>query len=235
MKRKNVFFILSAVVFTLTVALTILTYINVSSVFGTDVNEPTSEQIANAEHAVLWKQNTFYDEEIGKYIQIARVDDTEEYIAFVMDVNEDIIDYSAGSYYPVCYWKGDYHEGNLSEKEFLSNEYRAKTADETTVYIKDISSIEDEMSYYSFGEKSRGYRKGISIKERYEKCSCVRVYDISAYIGSVQSEAHKGILKKVGQMVGLVLAAGICVVGGGVSLLLLIFGIYTRKKMSKNH
>ncbi|MGN0341360.1 MAG: hypothetical protein ACI4DO_01060 [Roseburia sp.] len=112
----------------------------ISSAFDSNENELGQEQIVDAEHDVLWEMESYYDNNLGAYIQIAETNRADEYIAFTMD--------------------------------------------EDAAYIEDISEMEDDGLYYSYGDRSKGYLKGAYIKEKYTNCSEVRVYDISSYLGS---------------------------------------------------
>ncbi|MGN0341357.1 MAG: hypothetical protein ACI4DO_01035 [Roseburia sp.] len=183
-KKKNIFAtILFVVLFIITMG--IMGCNRISSTYDSDENEIEQEQIADAEHDVLWEMESYYDNDLGTYIQIAETNRADEYIAFTMDEEDaDVVEYGAGSYYPESYWKGVYTIEDLSQNAFLSHEYRADDTDENAAYIADISEMEDEGLYYSYGDRSKGYLKGSYIKENYENCREVRVYDISSYLGS---------------------------------------------------
>ncbi len=95
----------------------ILIFQSIYSDFGKTDKEPSADEIAGAEHHALWKRESYYDDKLGTYIQIASYDDGKTYIAFTMPADSDLIDYSStGANRPECYWKGDYKIMDLSDQ-----------------------------------------------------------------------------------------------------------------------
>lgn len=100
--------ILMVIMMAITALGAIIAYKEVTSDFDPDKHDISKEQMAGADHGRLFLQESFYDEELGKYIQVARNDTEGDYIAFALDRDDDIVEYAAGSYYTECYYKGDY-------------------------------------------------------------------------------------------------------------------------------
>ena len=100
--------ILIVIIMVITALSAIIAYKEVTGDFDPDKHDISKEQMAVAEHGRLFLQESFYDEKLGKYIQVARNDTEGDYIAFALDSDDDIVDYAAGSYYTECYFKGEY-------------------------------------------------------------------------------------------------------------------------------
>lgn len=227
MKAKvNKYFVMIPVVIMITVVIMCVAYTGITDSFQ-DNDAGAYDKYENAEHDVLQKQDSYYDDTIGKYIQIAKTKTGGDLIAFAMDEDQDVIEYGAGSYYPESYWKGDSTYENMASKVFLSHEYREENSSEI---ITDISGIEDEKYYYSYGDTGKGYRKGSGIKQQYDDYTNVRCYDISSYIGFERSDFDKNKTQIIGKGFAILMMFPIGLIGLVICIVLLIGGIRAKNR-----
>lgn len=233
-KTYKIFFVIALIAFLFTVIIDIVIYKGISESFD-ESKKPSLAEIEGTESSTLWFVDRYYDEDIGNYVEISNADATDEYIAFVMSKDTTDVEYGAGSYYPIAYWKGEYETMDLAENEFQYHEYKLHGSDDSNVTpVNDVSEIIPDKLYFSDIDSWNGYTEGKSIIERYERYKEVKVYDESAYLGFERNEFNKGQIRLIGRGFAFVACLGVSVVGIVISCLFLTIGFVTKRRYNES-